>query len=155
MGMVEVELKASKPGTDVEGRITEQIEGLWQNLRKALPPDLLKVLGMSREERQRQNQEIFGSLETSLSAEQKAEIEAQGYLKMKDFTEDQREVLREGICFQWACSLLRPPAFVDNFDHLKVEFGDYDAPSMPEIHGKRFIQFRTEGNRLQIGPIET
>ena len=139
MGMVEEELKASKPGTDVEGRITEQIEGLWQNLRKALPPDLLKVAAMSREEITRRNQEIFGCLETSLSAEQKAKMDEQGHLKVKDLTTEQREVLREGAHFMWAYSLLQPPAFIEALDSFNIKFGNYDIPDVPRSHGKRFI----------------
>ena len=154
VGMVEEELKAGKPDADVAGRITEQIEELWGNLLRALPPDLLEVVGMSHEERQHRNREIFGNLEASLSAEQKAKMKAQGHLKMEDFTEDQREVMRKGVHFSWACQILVRPAWVENFDLITVELRDYDAPSMTEIHGKRFIQFRIEENRLQIGPIE-
>ena len=133
--MVEEELKASKPEEDAAaGRIVEQIENLWQNLREALPTDLLKVAAMSREEVTRRDQEIFGGLESSLSPEQKAKMQEQGHLKVEDLTTEQREVLREGAHFKWACELLRPPKFVEELDSFNIEFGDYSS-------GKRYFAF--------------
>jgi len=133
--MVEKELKASKPKEDVvAGRITEQIENLWQNLREALPPDLLKVAAMSEEEIKRRNQEIFGSLEASLSPGQRAKMEEQGHVKVTDLTTEQKEVLKEGAHFRWACDLLQPPSFIQELDTLNIEFGNYS-------NGKRYFAF--------------
>lgn len=125
MGMAEKESKTSKPGISLASGISEQIEGLWENLGKTLPPDLLKVAAMSNDDITRRNQAIFGSLEISLSAEQKAKIDEQGHLKVEDLTAEQREVLKEGIHLHWARSLLQPPPFIEDLDSFNIEFGNY------------------------------
>lgn len=136
--MVEKERKASKPGTHPSSRITEQIEGLWENLDKMLPPDLLKVAAMSDDDITRRNQEIFGSLEASLSTEQKAKLDEQDHLKVADLTTEQREMLREGVHLQWARSLLQPPPFIENLDSFNIEFGNYS--DSPPSQGKRYFR---------------
>ena len=156
MDMVEEELRTSKPGPEVGDRITEQIEGLWENLRKALPPYLLSVAAMSQEEITRRHQEIFGALDASLSPEQKAMMKEQGYLTVEDLTVEQREVLEEGAHFHWACELLRPPAFIKDLNTFRITFGNYDIPQIPKSHGKRFIEIfkpHPDGGqtRYQIG----
>ena len=145
MNMVEKELKASKPGTEFTRKVTEQMGSLWGRLSTSLPPELRQLAGISREERTRRYQEIFSKLEASLSEEQKARLEEQGHLKVKELTKEQQEILRQGAHLFWATSILTRPPIIEELDTFNIGFGENPGSGK---RGFRFIKHTPDGSEF-------